>query len=73
MLTEKEAINLARQAAEQQGWAWIEPAHATLRRAWRGAEGRWEVFSNALGRGAKARVVIDARTGEVLDKGYIPR
>jgi hypothetical protein len=51
----------------------VEPAQATLRRAWRGNDGRWEVFSNALGRGAKARIVIDARIGEVLDKGYIPR
>jgi hypothetical protein len=73
MLTEQEVIRLAKQAAQQQGWAWIEPARATLRRAWRGNNGRWEVYSNAQGRGATARIVIDAVTGHVLEKGYIPR
>jgi hypothetical protein len=31
------------------------------------------VFSNARGLGAKSRVVIDALTGDVLEKGYVPR
>jgi uncharacterized membrane protein YkoI len=30
-------------------------------------------MSNAWALGAKVRVVIDADTGEVLEKGYIPR
>ena len=69
MLTEQEAIHLAKQAVQQEGWTWIEPTRAT----WRGGDGRWEVFSNAHGRGASARIVIDACTGAVLEKGYIPR
>ena len=59
--------------AEEQGWAWVEPARATLYRAWFGEGGRWEVASNARGLGAIARIVLDAETGAVLEKGYIPR
>jgi hypothetical protein len=72
-VTEGEAIAIARATAEQEGWAWVEPALATLREPWFGKGGKWEIFSNALGLGAKARVVIDAQTGAVLEKGYIRR
>jgi hypothetical protein len=72
-VTEDEAVFLARAAAEREGWAWVEPAHATFRRPWFGKGGKWEIFSNAQGLGAKVRVVIDAQTGAVLEKGYIPR
>jgi hypothetical protein len=72
-VTEGEAIAIARAAAQQEGWAWVEPALATFREPWFGKGGKWEIFSNALGLGAKARVVIDAQTGAVLEKGYIRR
>ena len=73
MMNEEEAVARARRVAEEEGWAWVEPARAALRKPWLGQGGKWEVFSNAKGFGAKTRVVIDAATGEVLDKGYIPR
>jgi hypothetical protein len=73
MMTEQEAIDRAKQVAEEQGWAWVEPAHAAWRPAWFRKGGKWEIFSNAHGLGAKARVVIDSRTGAVLEKGYVPR
>ena len=73
MVTESEAIAAARRIAAQEGWAWVDPAVATLRRAWLGKGGKWEVISHALGLGAKVRVVIDAETGTVLERGYIPR
>ena len=72
-MTEAEAIQIARAAAQREGWAWAEPALATFRKPWLGKGGKWEIFSNALGLGAKARVVIDAQTGAVLEKGYIRR
>jgi hypothetical protein len=72
-VTEDEAVSLARAVAEREGWAWVEPAYATFRRPWFGKGGKWEIFSNANGLGAKARVVIDAQTGAILEKGYIPR
>jgi hypothetical protein len=72
-VTEVEAISIARAAAEQEGWAWVEPALATFRQRWFGKGGKWEIFSNAKGLGAKARVVVDAETGAVLEKGYVSR
>ena len=73
MVTEQEAVERAKQTAQAEGWAWAEPAQATLQRAWFGKGGKWVVFSNARGLGAKSRVVIDAVTGDVLEKGYVPR
>ena len=73
MLTEAEAIERARQVAAESGWAWVDPALATLRRPWFGKGGKWEIFSNAHALGAKVRVVVDGETGSVLEKGYIPR
>lgn len=72
-MTEDEAVELARAEAKRQGWAWVDPALATFRKPWFGKGGRWEIYSNAKGLGAKARVVIDAETGAILEKGYIPR
>jgi hypothetical protein len=72
-VTEVEAVALARAATQREGWAWVDPALATFRRQWFGKGGRWEIYSNAQGLGAKARVVIDDETGAVLEKGYIPR
>jgi hypothetical protein len=73
VINEQEAIERAKQIAEEQGWIWVEPAEAIWHPAWSGSGGKWEIFSNARGLGAKARVVIDAQTGAVLEKGYVPR
>jgi hypothetical protein len=73
MISEDEAVMRARQLAKEQGWSFVEPASATFRRRWLRPGGRWEVFSNAQGLGAKVRVVLDAESGEVLERGYIPR
>jgi hypothetical protein len=72
-MTEADAIALARAFSAEQGWAWVEPVHATFRKPWFGKGGKWEIFSNANGLGAKVRVVIDAESGAILDRGYIPR
>ncbi len=75
MITEHEAIDRAKQVAEAQGWGWAEPVLATLYRPWfgLGKGGKWEVFSNVQRVGGNVRVVIDALTGEVLEKGYNAR
>jgi hypothetical protein len=73
MISEEEAIAKAAQVAAEQGWSWIAPARATLRRDWLGKGGRWEVFSHTQGLGPKVRVVLDAESGEVIERGYIPR
>jgi hypothetical protein len=72
-INEAQAIAIARQIAEENNWAWVEPAAALWRPAWRGDGGKWEIFSNAQKRGAKVRVVIESPGGKILEKGYIPR
>ncbi len=72
-ISEPEAIAIARQVAEENNWAWVEPVEALWRAAWRGEGGKWEIFSNANKFGAKVRVVIESPSGKVLEKGYIPR
>jgi hypothetical protein len=62
-----QAIRLAKQVAETQGWAWLDTPYATLRWRWFGPGGRWKIFSNAQALGAKVRVVLDAESGGSLD------
>jgi hypothetical protein len=73
MISEEEAVARAKSLAQSEGWAWVDPAIATWRPGWSSGTGRWEVFSNAQALGAKVRVVIDGRSGAILEKGYIPR
>jgi len=63
----------AHAAAEKEGWSFVEPVAATLRRAWSGDGGRWEIHSNASVRGTRARFIVDASDGRIIEKGYIPR
>jgi hypothetical protein len=73
VISEAEAILLAKQLAEEKGWGGLDPAYATLRHPWFGPGGRWEILSNTAGKGPKVRVILDAQSGQVIEKGYIPR
>jgi len=73
VISEEQAVAAARRIAEQEGWAWADPALATLRKGWSGRGGRWEILSNARALGAKVRVLLDADSGTVIEKGYVPR
>ncbi|WP_208508551.1 hypothetical protein [Variovorax paradoxus] len=75
MIDEATAIGVARRIALQQGWAFVEPVQARLRKPWFFSKqsARWEIESNAVAFGARARFVIDAEDGAVLEKGYVPR
>jgi hypothetical protein len=42
-------------------------------RRWTGKLRSYRVVSNPARRGTKARFVIDAVTGAILEEGYIPR
>lgn len=73
MITEAQAIRIAQQLAQENAWAWVEPVQTVYRKTWLGKPKRWEVYSNANKLGAKVKVFIDANSGAVLEKGYIPR
>lgn len=68
------AIQIARERAEANGWAFSEPLALVHRRAWFGwGRCRFEIETKAGKRGTKAHFVIDGVTGEVLSEGYISR
>jgi uncharacterized membrane protein YkoI len=73
MIERDQAIEIARQRAAEKDWAFVEPLDVVIRRGWSGAVSRIEIETNAGNRGAKARFVIDAKTGEIVSEGYVSR
>jgi uncharacterized membrane protein YkoI len=73
MIQQKEAIEIARRRALEKGWAFSEPVYVIERSGWRQGITRFEIETNAGMRGTKARFTIDAKTGEIISEGYIPR
>jgi hypothetical protein len=73
MIGQKESIEIARKRAEEKGWAFGEPLGVTVRQGWREELLRFEIETNAGKLGTKARFTIDAKTGEIISEGYIPR
>jgi hypothetical protein len=73
MIEKEQSISIARERAKQNGWAFAEPLEVVVRRGWLGGVSRFEIETNAGIRGTKARFTIDAKTGEILSEGYVPR
>ena len=73
MIEQDQAIDIARKRAAEKGWAFVEPLAVVARRSWLGAASRFEIETNAGNRGTKARFIIDAKTGEIISEGYVPR
>jgi hypothetical protein len=73
MINRDQAIEIARNSAAEQGWGLQEPLQVTERRRWRGGVDSYDIVTNPAMRGTSARFVIDATTGEIRSKGYIPR
>ena len=73
MIDRERAIEIARQRALEQGWAFAEPLAVTECRGWRGELLRFEIETNAGKRGTKARFTVDAASGGITSEGYIPR
>ena len=73
MIDQEAAISIAKDAARTQGWAVVDPIEALLRRDWFGRPKRWEIRTNIRNRGGpKARFVVDATDGHIVDQGYVP-
>lgn len=72
-MTEEEAIAVARSVADANGWPWLEPTRVRKYRSWWIGPALWEVQSNAESLGMNARVVLEDATGQVREKGYLPR
>jgi hypothetical protein len=73
MITQTEAIEIASKRAIEKGWGFGEPLGVSVRHGWRGELLRFEIETNPGMRGTKTRFTIDAKTGEIISEGYIPR
>jgi hypothetical protein len=73
MIEREQAIAIARERAEANGWGFADPVDAVFRRGWFGSASRFQIETNAGRRGTKAIFVIDAASGKILREGYIPR
>jgi hypothetical protein len=73
-LTQDQALEIAKAAAEAEGWPWEGPfgiwsekTHVLVGRR------VWHVYSHAGTRGENVLIRIDDTTGEVVGKRYLPR
>jgi hypothetical protein len=72
MIDRDEAVRLASVRAKDRGWEFSEEVSIVHRRGWFGRHDKYEIETNPTLRGTKARFVIDAENGEILEEGYIP-
>ncbi|MEM8943720.1 MAG: hypothetical protein AAGD11_00945 [Planctomycetota bacterium] len=85
MIDEQDAINIAKQVAEENGWPWegpisakyIEPKERSFVWFFRLPPAHtvpvWVVRTNAKSIGCNVNVVIAANSGEAVSKGFAPR
>ena len=67
MISEDEAIKIAKKLAEDNSLPWDEPIEVIFRRSWFGKPLRYEILSSVLTLGPKIKVFIDANTGKIID------
>jgi hypothetical protein len=73
-MTSEEAIEKAREIADAEGWSWRTPVAVSVRRRYYLVGPREiHVTTGAGSLGASVRVVFDAETGAVVQRGFIPR
>ena len=73
MISDTEAVAIARARAVKNGWPLVDPLRVTVRRDWSGELRHYEIVSDPSRRGAKTRFTIDASTGAIRTEGYLPR
>ena len=75
-MTKEEAIEKAKQIAEEENWQWLEPSGATYVTETKGwirrtvVRNAWRVTTNAGRRGGNINIIFDADTGEVIGKAF---
>jgi len=79
VMTDDEAIQIARDVAIENGWTWHGKVCASFRKPMRlsawlfGTRPCWHVASNIGMRGCNVHVSIDDESGEVIYKAFGPR
>ena len=72
MISEEEAVNIAKKVAETNGWLWLGDTQL-IKRGWFFKTRNWTVLSNADMIGCNVWVEIDSITGAVVSSGFSPR
>lgn len=68
-----ELIEIARAAAEEEGWPWEGPIQVLTRRRWvLFGPVEWEIMTYTDYRGGNVFVTIDDKTGKVISKSFAP-
>jgi hypothetical protein len=74
MISREDALRIADARAEARDWGLgPQPTIVEITSGWPRRIRKYEVKTNAALRGTRARFVIDAESGEILEEGYIPR
>jgi len=73
-LTGAQVLQIARAAAEEQGWPWVEGEQVLVgfNPGDRHSAGVWDIFTNANYRGGNITMQISDGTGAVIHKGFAP-
>ena len=71
MLSKQEIIEIAKKAALEQNWTWLEPISAE--RSWQSFFRNWDIRTNADKIGTNIYMTIDCRNGKIIRKGFAPR
>ena len=72
MISQEEAIEIAKREASLQGWVWEEPINIIWRANWFGKSGHWELSTNTSSRGPMIRMII-SNEGEIIEKELLRR
>ena len=73
MISQEEAIEIARREALTLGWGWVEPINVYWKGdGWFGKRGKWEIYTNVNVRGGNIRMLISDE-GDVVEKGFLPQ
>ena len=67
IISEDEAIKIAREECARRNWTWIEPVKVSL------GMRAWTVRTNAPGLGAIAIIKVHKRKGDVISASYVGR
>ena len=70
-MTEPEALALARNVADQEGWPFLDPVSIVYRRRWFGRGGVWTIHTHTTGMNGQVGITIDDRTGAVIEKRFV--
>jgi len=72
-MTRDQVIQEARKIARANGWQFLEPVAARRNRTFPWMRARWTVTSKDGMLGCNVRIVFDDATGNILEKGFLPR